>query len=249
MKLSFNNEHCFAGLSSAQNFLEGYRRIMTFAALIWDLDGTLVDSEPAHYAARSDALTELDLAVPEDFHARMLGVNDLDIHAALVAEVGATIPADEWRALKLSHYRRHTASVRPRTEVAQVAEHWSRQGILSAIVTNSTREEVTIAMEATGLDWAFKTTVSFSDVTKGKPDPEGYLLAAERLGVSPQKCLVTEDTTTGAAAGCAAGMTVIYHPQAPVEDSSAAAPGAVYLPPDGSLSEMLNQAMEKGVLA
>jgi HAD superfamily hydrolase (TIGR01509 family) len=222
---------------------------MTFAALIWDLDGTLVDSEPAHYAARNDALAELGLTVPEDFHLRMLGVNDLDIHAALVAEAGATIAPDEWRAVKLAHYLRHTASIRPRTQVAQAAEYWSKQGILSAIVTNSTREEVTIAMAATGLDWAFKTTVSFSDVAKGKPEPEGYLLAAERLGVSPQKCLVIEDTTTGAMAGCAAGMTVIYHPQTPVEDPTAITAGAVYLPPDGSLSDMLRRAMATGTLS
>jgi HAD superfamily hydrolase (TIGR01509 family) len=222
---------------------------MTFAALIWDLDGTLVDSEPAHHAARNDALMELGLTVPEDFHVRMLGVNDLDIHAALVAEAGATIAADEWQALKLAHYRRHTASVHPRSGVAEVAEYWSKQGVLSAIVTNSTREEVEIAMTATGLEWAFSTAVSFSDVTKGKPDPEGYLLAAERLEVSPQECLVIEDTTTGATAGSAAGMTVIYHPQAPALDPSAINSGAAYLPPDGSLSDLLNHAMKKGVLS
>ena len=79
------------------------------------------------------------------------------------------------------------------------------------------------------LDTLLTTIVTRADVSQGKPAPEGYLLAARRLGVAPQQCLVVEDSPTGAAAGCAAGMQVIYHPQFP---DPSPPPGARYVAPD-----------------
>jgi beta-phosphoglucomutase-like phosphatase (HAD superfamily) len=221
---------------------------MSIKALLWDLDGTLVDSEPVHGAAFDGALAELGLEVADDFHARTLGVNEAKVHEMLVAETGVDLDLDTWRAIKWSHYRRFAGDIRRRAGVAEVALGWAARGTPSAIVSNSTAAEVAIALSATALDEALTTIVSFADVTQGKPDPEGYLLAARRLGVPPEICLVVEDSPVGAAAGLAAGMRVIFHPQARADDPSTAAPGATYLPPEGALADLISQALSIGRL-
>ena len=219
---------------------------MSLSALLWDLDGTLVDSEPVHGVAFAEAIAELGLAVADDFHARTLGVNETKVHEMLVAETGMALDLDAWRAVKWTHYRRHADAIRPRAEVAEVALDWAARSTPSAIVSNSTAAEVTIALATTGLDQALTTVVSFADVTRGKPDPEGYLLAARRLGVPPESCLVIEDSPVGSAAGLAAGAQVVFHPQAPADP--AAAPGAHYLPPDASLADLIAHTMTTGRL-
>lgn len=222
---------------------------MTLAALLWDLDGTLVDSEPAHGAAFDDALAELGLTVGPDFHARMLGVNEVGVHEALAAETGTSISRADWSARKWAHYQRHAAAIRRRDSVARVAVDWANRGTPSAIVSNSTADEVAIALSATGLAAVLTTTVTFADVTRGKPDPEGYLLGARRLGVAPSTCLVIEDSPVGTAAARAAGMRVIFHPQASAQDPAAVAPGAHYLPPEGALADLVARAMTTGDLS
>lgn len=219
---------------------------MTFTAILWDLDGTLVDSEPAHQAAFDDALAELGLSVQRDFHARMLGVNEAGVYEALIAETGAVISLADWRQRKWSHYQRHATAIRPRAGVADVAIKLASRGIPAAVVSNSTADEVAIALATTGLGTILTTRVSFADVRRGKPDPEGYLLGARRLGQPPSACLVIEDSPVGAAAGRAAGMRVIFHPQAAHPDPTAAAPGAHYLAPDGALGALIAQAMTTG---
>lgn len=219
---------------------------MTLKAILWDLDGTLVDSEPAHRAAFDDALAELGLSAPQDFHARMLGVNEAGVHEALVAETGAVIGLADWRQRKWSHYQRHATAIRRRAGVAGVAITLASRGIPAAVVSNSTAAELAIALATTGLGTILTTTVSVADVTRGKPDPEGYLLGARRLGLPPSACLVIEDSPVGAAAGRAAGMRVIFHPQVPHPDPAAAAPGAHYLAPDGALGALIDDAMTTG---
>ena len=129
---------------------------------------------------------------------------------------------------------------------------WFACSHLGAVVvttnTRSTADEVAVALVATGLGPVFATTVSFADVSRGKPDPEGYLLGAQRLGVPPAACLVVEDSPVGAAAGQAAGMGVIFHPQAAHPDPVAAAPGARYLAPGSALGALIAHAMTTGDL-
>ncbi len=213
-------------------------------ALLWDLDGTLVDSEPVHEAALDAALAQVGLAVGAEFHPRTLGVNEADVHALLVAETGLTLDLEAWRALKWEFYGRFGTDIRRRPGVGEAAVDWATRGTPSAIVSNSTREEVALALAATGIGQAIETFVSFSDVTRGKPDPEGYLLAAERLDVDPAACLVIEDSPVGVSAALAAGMRVIFHPQKPTPAPS----GAHYLPPDGNFEALLTRTMTTGQL-
>jgi len=221
---------------------------MNIRGILWDLDGTLVDSEPAHSAAFDAALRDFGLEVSQDFHTRLLGVNEEGVHAALVAETGATISRVDWSRSKWVHYRRCAAEIRRRAAVADVALDLCARGIPSAVVSNSTPDEVAIALATTSLDTVLTTIVSVADVQRGKPDPEGYLLGARRLGIPPCACLVIEDSPIGAAAGHSAGMRVVFHPQLPHADPSSVAPGAHYLAPDGALGALIARAMTTGEL-
>ncbi len=197
-------------------------------AVLWDLDGTLVDSEPAHALAFDAALEELGLAVPPDFHVRLLGASEDRVHAALVAETAAAIDRAAWRAVKWRHYR---AQRIVRLPAADLLPPLAGAGIGLALVSNSTRTEVDHNLAVAGLAGFFAITVSRDDVRRGKPDPEPYLAAAARLGLDPGDCLVVEDSPTGAAAGVAAGMTTVFHPQdpalAPPAGAVAAGPGGL----------------------
>ncbi|MFE9691728.1 HAD family hydrolase [Micromonospora sp. NPDC005806] len=82
-----------------------------------------------------------------------------------------------------------------------------------AVVSGSTRESVTASLTALGLLDRFETLVCAGDYTRAKPDPEGFLLAARRLGVAPTDCLVFEDTALGVQAATAAGMAAVRVPQ------------------------------------
>jgi HAD superfamily hydrolase (TIGR01509 family) len=178
----------------------------------------------------------------------MLGVNESGVHAALVKETGTTVSQLDLSRRKWAHYELHAAAIRSRGDVAKVVADLAARGIPMAVVSNSTADEVAIALNTTGLDRILTTTVSIADVLRGKPDPEGYLLGARRIGAIAAECLVVEDSPVGAAAGLAAGMRVIFHPQAGVIPEASAGVGTHYLPPDGALGPLITHALNTGDL-
>ncbi|OSP54385.1 HAD family phosphatase [Pseudoruegeria sp. SK021] len=196
-------------------------------AILWDMDGTLIDSEPAHEAAFFSALTEAGLTVPEGLHAELLGASGDTVFAALRRTTETAMTLTQWTDLKHRHFERHARAI-TRLETAALAEQLAARGVPMALVSNSTADEVTFCLRATGLDTLLTTVVTRGDVANGKPAPDGYLLAAQRLGVAPGDCIVIEDSRTGATAGHAAKMQVIYHPQVP---DARPLPGAQYLAP------------------
>lgn len=184
------------------------------SAVLWDLDGTLVDSEPVHDMAFDAAVAELGLTVPAGFIETMLGVGEDGLHLALVEQAGFEGSLDDWRAVKWPHFRDRAEGVVRRDLVADVALRLAAMHVPMAVVSNSTRAEVDLNLAVTSLGNLFPVTLSRDDLTMGKPHPEGYLRAASLLDVDPADCIVVEDSATGARAGLAAGMRVIFHPQA-----------------------------------
>ena len=208
------------------------------SAVLWDLDGTLVNSEPAHDAAFRAAMDETGLRVAPDFHDRLLGVGEDGIHAELVALSGMTLSLPEWRALKWRYYSQMARDVRPLAGIPGVLDALQAAAVPMAVVSNSTRAEVDLLLGVTGLAPIFGVTVSRSDLARGKPEPEGYLAAARLLGQRPDTCVVIEDSPTGARAGVAAGMVTVYRPETGPAAAQMPA-GALYLAPDGDLGGFL----------
>ncbi|MFD1795927.1 HAD family phosphatase [Paracoccus aurantiacus] len=212
-------------------------------AILWDMDGTLIDSEPVHAAAFDESVAALGLSFPPDFHDRLLGRSSAEVHQAVAEKAGPDFTYQDWMDLKWGHFTRHADNIRRRDSVADIAVAKAREGLPMAVVSNSTADEVELCMQATALNQVIPVRVSRADVQNGKPSPEGYLLAAQRLGVKPENCLVVEDSLVGSQAGLAAGMRVLYHPQTAADDADALPAGLRYLPPDADPAPVIDEML------
>ena len=185
-----------------------------YKALIFDLDGTLVDSMPAHFKAWCAALEDQGQAgvFPEDVFYAMGGRPTRDIVEIINGEQGLSLDADRVAASKKRHYlKRFLSEVELMPSVATIIkEH--RGKVPMAVATGSSREvaEKTLQMLEIS-DW-FDEVVSSNEVENGKPAPDVFLEAASRLAVDPQDCVVFEDARSGIIAAREAGMEVVVVP-------------------------------------
>ncbi len=183
------------------------------AAIFWDMDGTLVDSEPLHEAALIEALVSLGIQPPADFHQRVVGRDAAEIHAFCQRELGVELGLRDWLTLKYRTYFASLGELRPRERAVELFLALDRDGRQQAVVSNSDRVVVQANLDAVGLTVPRRISVSRNDVRRGKPDPEPFLRAAWLLDVAPAACVVVEDSTTGATAGVAADMRTLFWPQ------------------------------------
>lgn len=183
------------------------------AAILWDMDGTLVDSEPLHEAALVRALATLGIEPSPDFHELIVGRDAASIHAWCVAHLGLGLGLQDWLRLKYRTYFAAVETLAPRERAVELFVELERHGRAQAVVSNSDRLVVHANLEAAGLAAPGRVSVARNDVRRGKPDPEAYLRAAWLLRTEPADCVVVEDSTTGAAAGVAAGMRTLFWPQ------------------------------------
>ncbi len=214
---------------------------MTRHAVLWDLVGTLADTEPLHALAFDQAISEFGLTVPNGFHDSLLGVSDQETYDGLVREAGAQFNMDMWRTTKFKHFSARPDMVHLRPNVGTLPERLFAQNVPMAVVSNSTKDEVAFIVKACGLSKFVQYTISRADVTDGKPAPDGYLLAASKLKCAPSNCIVVEDSKIGSHAGINAGMSVIYHPQTDREDCPE---GAHYIPPSEVLWPFLARRLD-----
>jgi beta-phosphoglucomutase family hydrolase len=185
-----------------------------FKAYLFDCDGTIVDSMPLHYLAWKHTLAEWGCVFEEDVFYAWAGMPVSEIIAKLSEEQGIAIPLDKVTLRKEQLYYDELTDVKAVPEVLEHIEA-SYGKIPFAVVSGSTRESVTMSLEALHLLDRFETLVCAGDYTRSKPDPEPFLMAAERLGVAPADCLVFEDAEMGIQAATAAGMASvkIAHPR------------------------------------
>lgn len=181
-------------------------------ALLWDMDGTLVDSEPVHRRSFVDAARSCGLALPEDFHDGLIGKSEDAIHAILVAEHGLQADFATWSERRFAAYLARIEEVQP---FALATDLWARAEAArldQAIVSNSPEGILQANLTRLGLAPGSVVTVSRNDVARGKPHPEPYLLALSRLGLPAVVAAVIEDSSAGLAAAQAAGIATYMMP-------------------------------------
>jgi beta-phosphoglucomutase family hydrolase len=180
-------------------------------AVIFDMDGVLVDSGAHHRAAWRALLDELGAVPAEpDYWRLTIGRPSIEAVPLLLGRETSWAEAQRLAARKQEHYRR-LASEGPALVrgVAEFVAGLAAQRVPRAVATSASRHDVEVLLTLSGLRDRFEVVVAAEDVHRGKPDPEVYLLAAHRLGVAPERCLVFEDAVVGVHAARSAGMRAI----------------------------------------
>ena len=183
-----------------------------FKAYLFDCDGTVADSMPLHYVAWSRALSEWNCEFSEKLFYAWGGMPVAEIISTLNEERGLHMPVESVARRKEELYFEILPQLKAVPEVLEHIEA-SYGRIPFAVVSGSTRDSVTASLEALNILDRFETLVCAGDYRRSKPDPEPFLVAAARLGVAPEHCLVFEDTDMGIQAATAAGMASVKIPQ------------------------------------
>jgi beta-phosphoglucomutase len=190
-------------------------------AIIFDLDGTLVDTEPIHLEAFNEVLGERGLAVaPAEYFARMVGLNDHDCFAMVLREAGAPADEGEIAAMIARKTIAYTAKIASRDVMLPGAERFVRacaERFPVLVATGTLRAEAELILRRAGIRGLFLDVLAAEDAERGKPAPDIFLATLGRIGfllrqrppVQPRQCLVVEDTPAGIAAAHAAGMRVL----------------------------------------
>ena len=191
-------------------------------AVIFDLDGVLLDSEQVWDEAREQLAKERGGRWHENAQRDMMGMSSLEWSRYMHDVIGIPEPPEEIsrevveRIAKL--YREHLPVVPgAREAIARLAARWAL-----GLASSSNRELIDLALELLGVKHRFKATVSSEEVARGKPAPDVYLEAARRLGVEPTHAAAIEDSENGIRAAKAAGIRVIAIPNPhfpPAEDA------------------------------
>jgi beta-phosphoglucomutase-like phosphatase (HAD superfamily) len=184
-----------------------------FDGYLFDLDGTLIDSMPAHYRAWDAAMRHFGMpgVLDEDLFYRLGGMPTTRVAELIGEHYGLTVNPAEVFEVKENMFAKN--GIPAVTLIQPVADYARRVAATKpvSIVTGGTPDIVIPCLAAVGLSDIFKIVVTPLDVApgRGKPEPDMFLLAAQRMGVDPTKCLVFEDAEPGIRAALAAGMQVV----------------------------------------
>ncbi len=180
-----------------------------FRALVFDCDGTLVDSAPAHLAALQKAMEPLGLTMSGDWYYPRVGLGPTELLDQFEAHVERTpLPREEILSRYDQAFRQCLPQVQEIAVVAGIARQWHGR-VPMAVASNGHRDNVTATLRAAKLLPLFDLIVGAEDVERGKPAPDVYLEAARRMNVAPEDCIAFEDTDEGLCAARAAAMRVV----------------------------------------
>ena len=178
--------------------------------VIFDMDGVLVDTYHAHYQSWLALAEQEDLSFTEDQFAPTFGRTSREIIAHFWGAGLSDRRIAEMAAAKEEAFRRIIADDFPAMPGArQLIDRLADDGFALAVGSSGPPENVALVLEKLGVRDRFKAVVTGMDVTRGKPDPQVFLIAAERLDTVPAACAVVEDAPAGVAAARAAGMKAI----------------------------------------
>ena len=182
-----------------------------FRAYLFDCDGTIADSMPLHFIAWTRAFAEWNCPFDEQLFYAWGGRPTSEIVAELNRMHGLHMPVEETAARKEQIYYALLPQLEPVEEVLEHI-HAMHSRIPFAVVSGSSRESVAKSLRTLHLLDKFDLIVGSEDYARGKPAPDAFLTAAERLGVPPRDCLVFEDTDFGIQAAQAAAMAWVRVP-------------------------------------
>lgn len=187
----------------------------SFEGIIFDCDGTLVDSMPIHYVVWVESLNHF--GAPFDFTEgifySLAGVREQDVVKMLNEQHGSAVDPDGVAEYKFELFQKRMMEVGEIGPVADLARRAHLEGMPIAVASGSEEETVRGVLAANDLERLFEVIITPKLVKRGKPAPDMFLLAAERLGLAPEACVVFEDGESGMQAARAAGMAAVFVPR------------------------------------
>jgi len=183
---------------------------MKDGAVIWDLDGVIVNSAPFHFRAWQELAEEKGIHYGQAEFKTTFGMRNEDIIRKLFGENTTPEEITFLSNKKEENFRSLIKEkVKPLPGVIELLRALEKAGFKQAIASSTPLENIELIIKSLKIEHFFDIIVSSEDVSRGKPDPEVFLKAAEKLGMSPDRCVVIEDAAAGLKAARAAGMKSI----------------------------------------
>lgn len=184
-----------------------------FSAVVFDMDGTLLDTELVFKSIVFEVATGLGFTMTDHVHLAMVGSSHEATNAMLVEAYGVAFPYTLFEEkCRESMHERMAESVPVKPGVLEILTELRARRIPMAVATSSRAQHALTHLGRAGLLDMFETIVTRNDVVNPKPHPEPYLTAASRLGIAPEECLALEDSHSGVRAAHAAGMQTVMVP-------------------------------------
>ena len=195
------------------------------AAAVFDMDGTLLDTEPLYREAMFQACEELGYAMTVELHAAQIGIPNDGARKLFYDAYGDAFPYETFhpRMHELMHQIEAERGVMHKPGVVALLDHLEARGIPAAVVTSTAFPAAPERLKRAGIFDRFAEVITRQDTSRGKPFPDPFLLAAERLGVAPGDCVAFEDSPNGVRSASGAGMKTVMVPDLvkPTEEISA----------------------------
>lgn len=180
-------------------------------AVIFDMDGVLVDSQPYHFKADIDTMAEYGVIKDQKFYESFAGTLTADRMRTLKEMFGLDVPVEEMTIKRENMILdiMGKEDIKPVSGIPEFLRSIKEKGLTTAVASSSDYKLINLILDRLKIAKYFDSVTSGSDVKRGKPSPDVFLLAAERIGIEPSECLVVEDSENGVKAAKAAGMKAL----------------------------------------
>ena len=180
-------------------------------AVIFDMDGVLVDSQPYHFKADIDTMAEYGVVKDQKFYEKFAGTLTSDRMRILKDLFKLDIPVEEMVKKREDMILEIMAreDIKPVSGIPEFLKSIKNRGLKTAVASSSGYDLIGLILSRLGISEYFDSITSGNDVKRGKPSPDIFLLAAERIGAEPSECLVVEDSENGVKAAKSAGMKAL----------------------------------------
>lgn len=183
-------------------------------AVVFDMDGLMLDTEPIYKLAWQAASADLGYVLDDALYARFVGRPNAECERDLVERFGTGFPLEQFRAGWPPRWRAEAAAqgICRKTGLMELLDFLRAKDVATAVATSTEAGDAAFTLRSAGLETRFHVIVTGDEVARGKPAPDIYLEAARRLRVEPEQCIALEDSEAGILAASRAGMVALLIP-------------------------------------
>jgi beta-phosphoglucomutase-like phosphatase (HAD superfamily) len=220
---------------------------MTITAIVFDMDGLMLDTEPLYKTAWQQASAELGFELDDSAYSRLVGRPAGDCECEVVERFGPGFPIQRFRVRWPELWRGSVQAqgIRKKSGLLELLSFVDAHGLAKAIATSSGADYAEFSLRSAGLSGRFSTVVTGDEVARGKPAPDIYSEAARQLGRSPAECVALEDSDAGVLAASAAGMVTLCVPDSKPPSSEATRAAACVLRSLDDVREWIDAATSR----